>query len=149
MPIADMLTHLPPLPLILDYGDDNRELTLEDEKGIFLALRHRRTVRCIRLCMPVSSLRRLVAAMNCEFPILEKLCIMPLTDDYDNVLSLPETFKAPHLRHFALKDIAHSLGMFHHPLPILHIPTNKIIGRFVQYYPPQLWRYARFPCYIY
>ncbi len=148
MPIADMLTHLPPLPLILDYGDDDRELTLEDEKGIFLALRYRRRVRCIRLCMPVSSLRRLVAAMNSEFPILEKLCIMPLAN-HDNGLSLPETFKAPHLRHFALKDIAYSLGMFHHPSPILHIPTTERIGQFVQYYSPQLWRYARFPCHIY
>jgi hypothetical protein len=56
MPIADMLAHSPPLPLILNYGDGDRDVTLEDEEGILLALRHRHRVCHIHFSMPASGL---------------------------------------------------------------------------------------------
>ncbi len=58
-----MLAHSPPLPLIIDYRNEGREVTAQDEEGILLALRRRRRVRRIRLCIPSLSLRRLVAAI--------------------------------------------------------------------------------------
>ena len=47
-PVAEMLAHPPPLPLIIDHDDENRDLTPEDEKGIMFALQHRARVR--RIC---------------------------------------------------------------------------------------------------
>jgi hypothetical protein len=105
-PIQDILAHLPPLPLIIDYGDGNREATAQDEERIRFALRRRGQVRRIRLQMPATSLRRLVVAIGGEFLMLEHLYIKPrpLTDDY-NGLSLPKTFNAPNLRRFGLRSV--------------------------------------------
>jgi hypothetical protein len=143
-----MLAHSPPVPLIIDYRNEGREVTAQDEEGILLALRRRRRVRRIRLCIPSSSLRRLVAAIDGEFPILENLYITPLTDD-GNGLSLPETFKAPRLRHYALNDVTYSPDTFRPPPPMPHIPSTERIGQVTLYNGPQLWRYARFSCYVY
>ena len=51
-PIADMLEHSPPLPLVIDYIDEDRGLSEEDEKGMMLAFQHRDRVRWIRLLLP-------------------------------------------------------------------------------------------------
>ena len=126
-PIADILAYSPSLPLIVDYEDEDREVTPEDEEGILLALRHHRRVCRIRLCMPASSLRRLLAAMDGEFPMLEYLYIKPLNDD-DNDLSFPEAFKAPHLHHFGLRNIAYSPGMFCPPSPNPSVQSAEKIG---------------------
>lgn len=56
-PVADVLAHSPPLPLIIDYGDEDREVTTEVvEESILFALQRRRRVRHIRLCIPSSNL---------------------------------------------------------------------------------------------
>jgi hypothetical protein len=34
-----MLAHFPPLPLIVDYADKDRELTVEDEAGVLYDMR--------------------------------------------------------------------------------------------------------------
>ena len=146
-PVAEMLAYSPLLPLMMDYGDEDREVTSEDEEGILLALRRRRRVRRIRLWMSALSIRRLVAAMDGEFPMLENLYIKPLTDD-DNDLSLPDTFKALHLRHFTLRNISYSPGMFHLPPSTPNVPSTERI-QFALYYGPQLWRYAPFSCCVY
>jgi hypothetical protein len=68
-PVADMLAHSPPLPLIIDHIDEEYDvLTPEDEKGIILALQHRDRVRRIRIRKSVSILQRLVIALDGEFP---------------------------------------------------------------------------------
>jgi len=36
----DMLAHSLPLPLAIDYVEEDREITTEDEGGILLALQH-------------------------------------------------------------------------------------------------------------
>ena len=58
MPVADILAHSPPFPLVIDYNDEEgiREVTAEDEKGIILALELRDRVRRIRLQMPAPNL---------------------------------------------------------------------------------------------
>ena len=40
-PVADMLAHSPPLPLVLDYQEIGRGITTDDEDGIILALKQR------------------------------------------------------------------------------------------------------------
>ena len=112
-PVADMLAHSPPtIPLIIDHFDDRYEdLTAEDEKGILLALQHRHRVRRIRLLKPTPILQKLIIALDGEFPILEFLLIWhqryhwPVTEPIEN-LNLPESFRAPHLRHLTLKNFA-------------------------------------------
>ena len=111
-PVADMLAHSPPVPLIIDHIDDECDvLTPEDEKGIILALQHRDRVRRIRIRKSTSILQRLVIALGGEFPILEYVLISnrqfirPLIDLIPN-LKFPETFRAPHLRRLLVDNFA-------------------------------------------
>ena len=72
-PVADMLAHSPPLPLVIDcYKHDS---TAEDEETINLALEQRDRVRRIRLIIPVLKMQKLIMAMDGEYPILE--CPIP------------------------------------------------------------------------
>ena len=107
-PVADMLAHSPPLPLVIDYHTIDRDIT-EDEEGAILALKHSDRVRHVRLFMPVTSLRKLVAAMDEEYPFLEHL-ILGAFEDTSTVLRLPETLQAPHLRHLTLIGFALPIG---------------------------------------
>ena len=110
-PVADMLAHSPPLPLVIDYRR-YRDIT-EDEEGAILALKHRDRVRHVRLFRPVTSLQKLIAAMDEEYPFLEYLIIAPLPpqlEDTSTVLILPETLRAPHLRHLTLEGFALPIG---------------------------------------
>jgi hypothetical protein len=105
-PVADMLAHSPPLPLIIDYFNDN-DITKKDEKAITLALEQRSRVRRIRLQLHPQILQRLVMSIEEEYPILECLITMaPITtgavEDGSTALILPETLQAPHLRHLTV-----------------------------------------------
>ena len=98
VPVADMLAHSPPLPLTIHYHHINREITAEDESGILLALsRHRDRVQNIFIWMPTINLRKLIMAMDGQFPILERMHINSRTD-----VVFPITFQAPNLRHVVL-----------------------------------------------
>jgi hypothetical protein len=144
--VAEMLTYPPALPLIIDYGDEDREVTAQDEEGILLALRRRRRVRRIRLWIPAPSLRRLLATMDGEFPMLEDLHIKSVTNDDDN-LSLPDTFKAPYLRHFVPRNVAYTPVVLHRGPPIHHVPYTERVSQSTLYYGPQLWRCV-LSCYV-
>src|SRR6266851_2075029 len=141
-PVADMLAHSPPLPLTIDYGDEDREVTAEDEKGILLALQRRRRLRHIHLCLPSSFLQKLVLAIDGEFPVLEYLYIKPSSND-DPGLMLPETFKAPHLRHFAVGSVTYS------PLPTPRFQSGETISQCSRHCGIRLWRYAPFSSVVY
>ena len=108
-PVADMLLHSPPLPLVIDHDDINNDLTAEDEEGIMLALQNRNRVRRISLQMPVPSLQKLVMAIDGEFPTLEFLYIEPPAK-HNARLSLPPTFEAPQLRHLWLDYFTSPIG---------------------------------------
>jgi hypothetical protein len=108
-PIADMLTHSPPLPLTIYYHSKNRDTTTEDEEGIRLALQLRDRLRRIRLALPASSLRRIITDIDGPFPILERLYILSRTNG-DTSLVLRSTFQAPLLRDFALQTVAVPIG---------------------------------------
>jgi len=107
-PVADMLLHSPPLPLVIDLDDLNNNLTADDEEGLMLALRNRNRVRHISLRMPVPSLQRPVMAMDGEFPTLEFLSIEPPVKPNASI-SLPPTFEAPQLRHLWLDDFTNPI----------------------------------------
>ena len=102
-PIADMLEHSPPLPLLIDYIDEGRGLSEEDEKGIMLALQHRDRIRRIRLLIFDKDPQKFVAAIGAKFPMLEFLYLAPPISNYTRSI-FPKTFQAPHLRHLALCD---------------------------------------------
>ena len=105
-PIADMLAHSPPLPLIIDYNDQNRDIAAEDEDEIILALEQHERVRRIRLHLPVPNMQRFITVIEGEYPILEYMIIAIPDDDKSAGLMLTETLQAPHLRHIALGGIA-------------------------------------------
>ena len=114
-PVADMLVHSPPLPIIIDHVDQDYDLATEDEEGIIHALKHRNRVRRIRLRKSVPVLERLVNSLDGEFTILEYLFVRsqehvrPTIKD-DMALNLPETFRAPQVRHLLLMNFAISIG---------------------------------------
>jgi hypothetical protein len=95
-PVADMLAHSPPLPLIINCLDANRDASVEDEEAILLALQDRDRVRRIGLMMPATKLLKPLIAMDKQFPVLERLFIWPLSND-NMSLMLPTRFQAPHL----------------------------------------------------
>ena len=135
------------LPLIIDYGSEDRKATAQDEEGVLLAFQRRRRVHRARLYMPAPSLRRLLTNMDGEFPMLEHLYIKPLTND-DNDLALPVSFHAPHLRHFVVRNIFFPPFVFRPPPSIPHIPPTEKSNQSALYHGPRLWRCASFPCYF-
>jgi hypothetical protein len=101
MSVADMLAHSPPLPFIIDYNDQGRNITTEDEEGIVL-----RSSSVISPCPPLGTsvpalnLQGLVA-INEDYPILEYLIMAPSTEK-STTWAGPATFQAPHLRYLLL-----------------------------------------------
>ena len=63
-PVADMLAHSPPLPLIIGHLDQHNGITAADEQGILVALQHRDRVRRIRLMKSVPILQKLTMALD-------------------------------------------------------------------------------------
>ena len=108
-PVADMLAHSPPLPLIIDYSYV-KDLNTEDEERAILALKQCDRIHRVRLGMAVTSLQKLVSFMDEEYPILEYLIIRPPPKDRSSILILPETLQAPHLRHLTLVGFALPIG---------------------------------------
>jgi len=108
-PVAEMLEHSPPLPLIIDYVYDNDSITTKDKEGIMLALEHRDRVRCIRLDLHVQILPKVIMTLEDEFPILEFLWIGP-PFELNTSLMLPKSLRAPYLRHLKLSNFAFPIG---------------------------------------
>ena len=101
-----MLAHSSHLPIVLDYIDQNHDITAEDEGGVMLALQQRHRVRHIRLLMPGSNLQKLVPAIDGEFPMLDSLSLAFSQEDPDKInLKLPKTLQAPQLRVLVLTNI--------------------------------------------
>ena len=109
-----MLAHSPPLPLVIDYDNDDEDkgcdVTAEDEDGIILALEQRDRVRRVRLEMPLPNLRKVIMAIDEEYPVLEYLIMAPWPADATTALMLPETLQAPHLRRLVLSGFVIPIG---------------------------------------
>ena len=108
-PVADMLAHSPPLPLDIDYFNGN-DIAAEDEEGAILALKQYSRLRRVRLGMPVTSLQKLIVAMDDEYPILEYLIIARPLEDNTSICQFPETLEVPNLRHLLLQGFALPMG---------------------------------------
>ena len=109
-PVADMLAHSPPLPLVIDYRIGNQDIAAEDEEGAILALKHYNRLRCVRLVLPVTILQKFILAMDDEYPILEHLIIGRPDEDKSSICQFPETLQAPHLRHLVLQGFTLPMG---------------------------------------
>ena len=105
-PVADMLAHSPPLPLVVGYFRKDCELTTEDKEGIILALKQHDRVRRVRINSLVTNIEKLFVVMDEEYPILEHLHISPRTEDTSSILTIPETLQAPRLRQLTLRSFA-------------------------------------------
>lgn len=101
-PPLDLLAHLPPLPLVVDYqGGD-----ADDDTGIIHAIQHRDRVLRIVYQAPCLHLGRFVASMHESFPRLEFISLSSTTKPEEGTrLMLPSTFLAPNLRHLPLHGI--------------------------------------------
>lgn len=114
-PSLDKLSHLPPLPLAIDYSDGNRTVAWKDEVNIHLGLQYYGRVRQVALHAPSSSLRTWFEPMNKVFPRLRDLYLSSTTMQEIN-LTLPETLHAPDLRHLSL----HGIGLPRGPSLLFH-----------------------------
>jgi hypothetical protein len=117
-PVADMLAHSPPLPLVIDYVADD-EYDAEYEEGLILALQFRDRVHRIRLHMCDWRLKKPITALDEEFSTLDYLDIAAQTKYYTGLM-LPKSFQAPHLRRLVLDGVACPIGS-----PIL-TPTGLV-----------------------
>ena len=108
-PVADMLAHSPPLPLVIDHLYPINNITAEDEEGIHLAFKHRDRLRHIQLQAWDPLWEGLIAANDEGLPMLEYLYIEPLVAP-DSNWSLPSTLCAPRLRHLTLHCFAFPIG---------------------------------------
>jgi hypothetical protein len=92
----------------VDYVDQDRDITVQDEEGILIALWYRSRVRRIRLRVPGSKLQKLIGAIDEEFPVLEHLNL-GLSTEFNMSLTFPQKFQAPRLRYLLLKTLAFPL----------------------------------------
>jgi hypothetical protein len=107
VPVADMLAHSPPLPLTIYYHNLYRwGMTAEEESGLLLALSssYRDRVHHIDF-WELQNVDKLVAAMDDQFPILERMYISSR-----NQVALPVSFQAPNLRHLKLWTASIPIG---------------------------------------
>ena len=104
-PSLDTLSHLPPLPLVIDYSDTGAVAVAgKDEHNIHLALQQHGRVRRVALQAPSLNLRMWLEPMNRLFPRLGDLSLLSTTIE-EMSLVLPETFQAPDLRCLSLHGI--------------------------------------------
>ncbi|KAH9054692.1 hypothetical protein EDB87DRAFT_1688992 [Lactarius vividus] len=101
-PVVDMLSLLPPLPLVIDYQFIT--VRVQDVLEISHALRLRNRVRRVSLRIPPSNLQELLVLLEEPFPRLEYLSLSS-TFDGDITLTLPKTFLAPNLHHLKLLGV--------------------------------------------
>ena len=135
-PVADMLDHSPPLPIIINYQNTCATMTPEDEEGVLLALQHHNRVRRVVLHAPSQGLHRFLTAMNEHFPILERLSIFPTTDD-EAKLVMPRTFQAPRLSHLALLGVTLSAEPRSLASAVSLVALTLTISRVFVYLPPE------------
>jgi hypothetical protein len=107
--LFDMLTHLPPLPLVINYqsGDSG-----DDNMRILHAIQQRDRILSMALQARPSILHELIQPMDEPFPGLETLSILSTNKPEEHTnLTLAETFLAPNLRHLALRCIGLPTGL--------------------------------------
>jgi hypothetical protein len=105
IPVGAMLSHSPPLPLIIYYPAIPGKISAADEKSAMFALKQHERVRRIHVDVPTAVLCNLFKAMDCELPMLERLSLYLSTESREG-LELPGKLRAPLLRHLTLSNIS-------------------------------------------
>ncbi|KAI9435063.1 hypothetical protein H4582DRAFT_1972585 [Lactarius indigo] len=105
-PVTTMLTHSPPLPLIIYYPG---KLAAGEDEDVIFALQHRERVRRIHIGPPVASLPGLLDAMDGEYPDLQRLVVHSHTEKpnaaSNTSVELPTNLQAPLLRRLTLTNV--------------------------------------------
>jgi hypothetical protein len=109
-PVADMLAGSPSLPLVIDYDNDDRYITVEEQESITLALKQRDRVRRVRLQMTLPIMLTFVMVINKEYPTLEYLILKSLGEYSTLAPVLPKTLELPRLRHLLLMGVVPPIG---------------------------------------
>jgi len=110
-PTLGSLAHLPPLPLVIDYRNMTTTTSVQqDEPSILTGLQERGRVRRIFLQAPFPRLGIFLATMSDLYPILEDLSLSSTADEEENIV-LPNTFRAPDLRHLAIYGMGLPSGL--------------------------------------
>ena len=138
-PVQNMLAHSPPLPLTVSYSI-NDGITAEDEEGILLALEQRHRVRHLRLVFPAQNLRKLVMAIDGEFPILEYLIVEPPGSPMGDgiALMLPKALQAPNLHHLSLSCFTCPIQLRLHPIAASLVTLYLVINHQSAYFQPNI-----------
>ncbi|KAH9003751.1 hypothetical protein EDB86DRAFT_2272839 [Lactarius hatsudake] len=130
IPVEAMLSHSPPLPLIIYYPGIPGEISAADEESALFALQQRERVRRIHVAAPTAVLCNIAKAMDGEFPILERLVLRSQTESRTGLM-LPKKSQAPLLHHLTLSNIAlpaesqllrHAEGLI--TLALLNVPAT-------------------------
>jgi hypothetical protein len=104
IPVQAMISHSPPLPLIIYYPGIPGEMPAADKEGALFALQQRERVRRIHVEARTAILSNLFKAVDGEFPILERLVLRSQKESRTGLL-LPEKLQAPLLHHLTLSNI--------------------------------------------
>ncbi|KAH8976726.1 hypothetical protein EDB86DRAFT_1545752 [Lactarius hatsudake] len=112
-PVTTMLTHSPPLPLIIYYPGGLGDAAGKEEDVLFL-LQHRERVRRIHIEAPATSLLGLLGSMDGEYPALQHLVIHSYTEkpsaSSTTSVELPTKLQAPLLHHLTLFNVRSPVG---------------------------------------
>jgi len=104
-----MISHSPHLPLIIYYPGIPGEISAADGESALFALQQPERVRRIHVVAPTVTLCNIVKAMDCEFPILERLVLRSQTESRTGLV-LPKKLQAPLLHHLTLSNITFPTG---------------------------------------
>ena len=103
--VEDMLSHSPPLPLIIYYPAIPGEISAADEECAIFALQQYDRVHRIHIVASTAVLCNVFKAMDCEFPVLERLSLQSSTESQTG-LELPAKLLAPLLRNLKLSNLS-------------------------------------------
>ena len=111
-PPIDTLSHLPPLPLAIDFSEsETTTLARKDVENMYFGLQQRgHILHQVVLRAPSSTLRMWLELMNKHFPRLADLSLLSTSTEEMKII-LPETLHAPNLRRLALHGIGLPKGL--------------------------------------
>lgn len=107
-PVADMVAHSPPLPLVVDCYHKDSDIDAEDEEVLVLALEQRDRVRCTHLRIGHSECAGVHHDHHRGIPNPGIPSIISFIKS--TAFVLPETLQEPHLRHLLLSGFALPIG---------------------------------------
>ncbi|KAH9056284.1 hypothetical protein EDB87DRAFT_1258031 [Lactarius vividus] len=113
-PVTTMLTHSPPLPLIIYYPGGLGDVAGKEEEDVIFLLQYRERVRRIHIEAPVTNLLGLLGTMDGEYPALQHLVIRSYTEKPNassrTSVELPTKLQAPLLHHLTLLNVRSPVG---------------------------------------